>query len=350
VTLSYVIALSAAAARMPIAQLGVRYKGKQKIEITRAMLGQVVANFRKLDTGEVPIDYDHAIENVAGLGDAVPAAGWIKAIDDAPDKNGILWGTVEWTARAAAMIAAREYKYISPVIDPTIKDNKTGEAQGWTLTSAALTNQPVLKGMPALVLSEAGWCDRGDAAKEKTVKVILTDRAARTVKVVGEDGAESTHVVEGLDAPVRVLKLSDVKRDAKSQEYDFAALDCGEGVLIAGEVFRAQAQMVLSEAVKAGKILPAQRAAYESMALGNLPAFQTLVASMKPQVDLGVRGSGATEGEPAEGAVAVEIQGLVKAKIAASEGKTGYAAALSDVLRSRPDLAKAYKATMGGGK
>jgi hypothetical protein len=142
--------------RLPIAQLGVRYRGKQKVEITRAMLAEVVANFRKRDTGEVPIDYDHGIELAAGAGAPVPAAGWIKSIDDAPDGQGILWGSVVWTSKAERMIQAGEYKYVSPVIDPGVRDNKTGDAQGWTLTSAALTNQPVLQGMPALVLSEAG--------------------------------------------------------------------------------------------------------------------------------------------------------------------------------------------------
>jgi hypothetical protein len=153
--------LAGAARRLPIAQLGVRYKGKQKVEITRPMLAQVVANFRKRDTGEVPIDYDHSIETAAGSGDAVPAAGWIKAMENAPDAQGILWGTVEWTPRAAGMIRAGEYKYISPVIDSTMRDNKTGASQGWTLTSAALTNTPVLQGMPALVLSETGQVGEG---------------------------------------------------------------------------------------------------------------------------------------------------------------------------------------------
>jgi hypothetical protein len=44
----------------------------------------------------------------------------------------------------------------------------------------------------------------------------------------------------------------------------------------------------------------------------------------------------------------VEIGTLVKARIAASEGKTQYGEALRLVLADRPDLAKAYKATMGG--
>ena len=147
--------------RLPIAQLGVRYKGSQRVSITRDMLAQVVANFRKRDTGEVPIDYDHSIETAAGGGAPVPAAGWIKSIDDSPDGQGILWGTVEWTPRAAEMIRNREYSYISPVLNPTVRDNKTGQPQGWTLTSAALTNTPVLQGLPPLALSEAGCLHSG---------------------------------------------------------------------------------------------------------------------------------------------------------------------------------------------
>jgi len=184
--------LASAAKRLPIAQLGVRYKGKQKIEITRAMLAEVVANFRKRDTGEVPIDYDHSIETAAGSGDAVPAAGWIKAMDDAPDGEGILWGTVEWTPKAAAMIRTGEYKYISPVIDPTVRDNRTGKPQGWTLTSAALTNTPVLQGMPALVLSDAGRV-RGTGQEEgrvssnewDAVSVEVNERVKQTMAAKG---------------------------------------------------------------------------------------------------------------------------------------------------------------------
>jgi len=352
-TASYLI-LADGKARMPIAQLGVRYKGKQKVEITRSMLAEVVANFRKRDTGEVPIDYDHAIELSAGGGEPAPAAGWIKAIEDKPDDcDGILWGSVQWTAKAAGMIQAGEYKYISPVIDPSVRDNKTGEPQGWTLTSAALTNQPVLQGMPALVLSEAGWNDRGDAEKEQTTvkvsKLILTDRVAGTVRAVLDDGTEVTLKLEGLEASPKVLRLADLKRDAKSQEYDFAGLEADESVLVAGEVFRAQqAQMALSEAVKTGKILPAQRAMYEKMALSDLKSFRELLGTMKPQVDLTTRGTGATEGEPEGDQAALELQKAVREKIAASEGKVAYPDALRLVLREQPKLAAAYKATMGG--
>lgn len=41
----------------------------------------------------------------------MPAAGWIKELS--ADETG-LWGRVDWTAPARAMIAKREYRYLSP--------------------------------------------------------------------------------------------------------------------------------------------------------------------------------------------------------------------------------------------
>lgn len=63
---------------------------------------------------DLPVDYEHQNDKPApGRTGPVPAAGWIKALKVAA--NG-LWGRIEWTARAAALIGAKEYRYISPVI------------------------------------------------------------------------------------------------------------------------------------------------------------------------------------------------------------------------------------------
>ena len=40
------------------------------------------------------------------------------------------------------------------------------------------------------------------------MKVILADRGARTVRVVSDDNTESTLMVEGLEAPPTVVRLS----------------------------------------------------------------------------------------------------------------------------------------------
>ena len=142
--------------RIPLAKLGRWFKGALKFAITRADLAAVVANFGKRKA-DVVIDYDHGTEYSAGSGQPVPAAGWLKQIEPEPDGQGVLWGLAEFTEKARAMLAAREYKYISPVINWGARDKLTGEQQGATITSVALTNVPVLEEMPAIALSDAGW-------------------------------------------------------------------------------------------------------------------------------------------------------------------------------------------------
>lgn len=62
------------------------------------------------------IDYEHQTDHTSENGQPAPAAGWIRELDV---RGGALWGRVEWTAKAAASIAAREYRYISPTFRHT---------------------------------------------------------------------------------------------------------------------------------------------------------------------------------------------------------------------------------------
>ena len=332
--------------RIPVAMVAKGFKGKQKFSVTRADLAQVRANFAKRGTGDVVIDYDHSTEFAAGSGEPVPAAGWLKAIDDEPDANGVLWGSAEFTERAAKMLAAKEYKYVSPVLVWGARDKATGEPQGTTLTSIALTNSPLLERLPAIAFSD-GWAeqiDRGDAVdavkKEKrVVKLIMADRVARTVRVVTDDGTESVVGIEGLEAQPKVLTMSDVKRGAEGT-YDFASLDTDGDVLIAGEVLRAMAvQSELDGAVKAGKILPAQRGFYEKMAMSDLAGFRGLVATMKPAVDLVEHGIGGAEGVGELTKLDAAIDQKTREKMKANQGMQ-YHEALKLVASENPELDK----------
>jgi phage I-like protein len=170
-------ALADGAKRIPIAVVGKFSKGAQKFAITLQTLSDLVSNFRRrpIDT---EIDFEHASEfPEVAQGGPIPAAGWLTAVDDAPDAQGILWGLATFTARAAAMISAGEYRYISPVIDYGARDKHSGEAQGATLVSLALTNRPFLESLPALAMS-ARVKDRG-ASQAMLLADIETEIAAK---------------------------------------------------------------------------------------------------------------------------------------------------------------------------
>ena len=323
--------------RTALARLGHWAKGKLQFKVTLADLAAIVQNFRKRPK-EIVIDYDHASLYSAGGGQPVPASGWITSIEDEPDSSGILWGLVNWTDKARQLIAAKEYKYLSPVIDWAARDNRTGQQQGATITSAALTNQPILD-MPGIALSD-GWQQLNDSHRRKPMvtKLVLADRAACTARVVDEDGTERVLGIEGLAPEPKVLTLSHIKRTADGR-LDFDAIP--QDALVAAEVLLARrAQELLDAAVHDGRITPAQRPHFEKLALSDVAAFADLAKSLKPQIDLSERGfSGA--GATTEGADIAQVDQAIAAAIRDrinANPKLTFNDAQRLVLSDRPDL------------
>ncbi|MCR9218936.1 MAG: phage protease [Alphaproteobacteria bacterium] len=88
--------------------------------------------------GHLVVDYDHQTDlaAVGGVGGQAPAAGWIVALEE---RDGALWGRVEWTETGARRIEGREYRYLSPVF---AHEKAGGEIL--QLLRAGLTNKPNL--------------------------------------------------------------------------------------------------------------------------------------------------------------------------------------------------------------
>lgn len=83
-------------------------------------------------------DYEHGSELRAPRGKAAPAAGWVNELEA---RDGAVWGHVEWTERASAMLQAREYRFYSPAL---LIDNDAVPPRVVGLKSVGLTNQPNL--------------------------------------------------------------------------------------------------------------------------------------------------------------------------------------------------------------
>jgi phage I-like protein len=100
---------------------------------------------------DLVIDYEHQSEDAGrrGADGVVPAAGWIT---DLVERANGLWGRVVWTARARAMIAAREYRYLSP----TFFHDKDGTVL--RIKGAGLVHDPALE-LTALARQEASMSD-----------------------------------------------------------------------------------------------------------------------------------------------------------------------------------------------
>ncbi|MXR36715.1 phage protease [Craterilacuibacter sinensis] len=102
------------------------------------------ALIREACSRDVPyvIDYEHQTLRSEQNGQPAPASAWFRTLEWRED--GLYATDVEWTAKAAAMIADKEYRYLSPVFTY----DKHGRVTG--LLHVALTNNPALDELPEL--------------------------------------------------------------------------------------------------------------------------------------------------------------------------------------------------------
>ena len=133
---------------------------------------------------DIPVDYDHQLEHATQNGQPAIAAGWITEL--AARQDGV-WGRVDWTDKGKAHVAAREYRYVSPVY---YYERGTGEILA--IESVALTNVPNLTGLKALASRESGPNpSTGDTTMSflKTMASVLGVTAAEPTEAAVEAAA-----------------------------------------------------------------------------------------------------------------------------------------------------------------
>lgn len=109
---------------------------------------------------DLVIDYEHQTLNSETNGQPAPAAGWFQGVAlEWRDGLGLYATQVDWTEKAAGFIAAKEYRYLSPVFS---YDTQTGEVLD--LIHVALTNYPALDGMASLPALAAARFQLADPA------------------------------------------------------------------------------------------------------------------------------------------------------------------------------------------
>ena len=355
--------------RIPLAVAGTWVRGSEKFSITPQDLESIVRNFRERRNGEINVDYDHASEMPeVAAGGPIPSAGRIVSIDP-PENAGrrtILWGWFEPTERARALISNREYRYISPAITWGAQNKRTGQAQGATLTSVALTNRPFLEEMPQIRLADPAY-RLVDPAGEATDAGVPQDAqptggSMKRVQLSVADGkirinhpdlgdefyAEPSDLKECLST---LGSAPDGTPDAETQEVPLeqaaAALSETEAQgksIPAVEFFRARVEQALDAAVRCGKILPRRREDWRRIALADFQTFSRLMAEQAARIPL--RPMGFSGGVP-ENAQA-QVKFLAEQRM--RERGISYGQALSEIGREQPDLIQHYRRAVSGGE
>lgn len=192
----------------------------------------------------IPIDYDHATDFAAPDGRPAPAAGWIREFNV---RDGAIWGRVEWTARAAQAIAAHEYRYVSPVF----QHEPGGKVV--RLLRAGLTNNPNLY-LTAIA-----------AAGDKDGKMDELLNQLRETLGLTQDASPDL-VLERVSAMVAACKNAgagavnagdpDPARYVAVAEFQKALTEINA---LRAERAREKAEHSVEQAIREGKLVPAQR-------------------------------------------------------------------------------------------
>jgi len=261
---------------------------REPFMVDEASLESLVAAYRSRGV-DLVIDYEHQ----SLQGERAPAAGWIKDLEARPDG---LWARVDWTKQARDYLEKKEYRYFSPVLrlDPETR-------KPTALIHVGLTNVPAINHLPPLV---ARW--GGEAAEPQDLQP--GEAVRRSPGMEMESGKEKAKMVKQLK---RLMGLEpEVEEGAVCGKALEAFRDLAASLNLPGEVSVAQlkgavealkagagrllkteeelqglkarlalemADRLVEEALKAGKVSPAQRGWALEYCRRDQEGFQTYV-------------------------------------------------------------------------
>lgn len=187
---------------IPVLPIGHVKSTRGDFEVDSRDVEKIIRQFesRKLD---LVIDYEH--QTLSDI--QAPAAGWIKNLY--PGTNALM-AKVEWTEKGRDYIANKEYRYLSPVVFVTKKDQ-----HATLLHSAALTNVPAIDGMYAITNSDKLDLKEIEDEEEKENGTMELEKL---IKLLGlEEGAAEEDVMAKLTEILEKCKQKE-ESDPKAQE------------------------------------------------------------------------------------------------------------------------------------
>lgn len=260
---------------------------------------------------DVVIDYEHQTLASAENGKPAPAAGWFKSLEWR-DGVGVFAIDVDWTAPAAQMIAAKEYRYISPVFTYS---SETGEVL--QLLHVGLTNFPALDGMQAVALKNLQAAMQHQPPKEETMNPTLKALLASLGLPESTSETDALTAVAALKTKADQLPAKDKEIAALKVASPITAPDPAKFVPIeavtamqqqlaalANQVNHNEANGIIVAALKDGRILPAQEEWARNLAQSDLQSLKTFIEKAPPIAALSGTQTG---GKPPAGSQGSEL-------------------------------------------
>lgn len=212
---------------------------------------------------DISVDYHHQSLHAAKGSGPAPAAGWIKDLEARQDG---IWGRVEWTAGAHALIASREFRYVSPVLTHQ-KAAPSQPVDVGLLYNVALTNTPDLELMS---LNEAPFPDHGDPTMS------LKDKIAALLEI-DADAADDV-LLNALKARLEEISSHSAEPDPRHWvPRDQVQRMIQDGHAQTVTMHAAEVERLVGDAMRDGKLPPALKGWAVSLCSADPESFKDFV-------------------------------------------------------------------------
>lgn len=207
---------------------------------------QAVLDAFAANGADLPIDYDHQSITADKKSGPVPAAGWIKELQ--ARKDGI-WARVAWTPRAAELLVAHEYRYLSPVFRYLLADGRV-----IALTGAGLTHNPNLP-------LQAACSQKETHAVEDIMERLVYMLNLPVTSTPDEVAAELQKLLDRLAAAEAAAQAA---QSAKPDPAEYVPIAmhrqvADELAALQARIAREKAEAAVEAAMAAGKVTPAMK-------------------------------------------------------------------------------------------
>ncbi len=240
------------------------------------------------------IDVDH-IADAQPQGTRNPAYGWIEEIAaTGPNGEDGVWGRVDWTGLGAKALAAKEYRYISPVFFHDVARDVR------SIVRATLTNDPALT-LKALASRQANDPENpmSLAAIAAALSLAATSTEAEIIAAIGQRDTAAQALASRLRDVATAAGLAEGQAVddnavlAIASKLKAAPAKPGEGFVPQADFDRLQLQLAsvqtsiaagaagteVDAAIRAGRLVPAQRDWAVGYASREPDAFKAFVAA-----------------------------------------------------------------------
>jgi phage I-like protein len=234
---------------------------------------QAVIDAFAANGADLPIDYDHQSLTAEDKAGPVPAAGWIKELQAREDG---IWARVDWTPRAAELLAHKEYRYLSPVFRYQAKDSRVV-----ALSGAGLTHNPNLYLQAAASRKE---CHTVDELLERLIYMLNMPVTATPEEVAAElqKLIDRLKTAEAAAAQAAEQLAAAQSREPNPAEFVPVAMHkqvADQLAALQADLARREAEAAVEAAMSARKVSPGMREWALAYASRDLEGFKAFVSA-----------------------------------------------------------------------